>query len=210
MSTEDDMIDKMGITHDGTKVHRMPQLHKTCRAVGSPPATFTCMAIPVVMLTLSLRSFAGITTGYSDGRPPGVYLAHSWFHAGYLDDTPPGVNLGYSCLHTGYPDGRPSGFVEIKKESASFNQETPSTFKTHTRLSHIYIIIILSTSSVLLYYRLQRNKKSLNHKSQTIPLRDKQANHVDKPAKNQDKSTEPKHMKQAGNFKIFVNKSKKL
>ncbi len=40
MSTKDDMIDKMGITHDGAKVHRMLQLHKTCLAVGSPPATF--------------------------------------------------------------------------------------------------------------------------------------------------------------------------
>ena len=29
MSTEDNMIDKMGITHDSTKVRRMLQLHKT-------------------------------------------------------------------------------------------------------------------------------------------------------------------------------------
>ena len=74
MSAKDDMVDKIGITHDGTKVHKMPQLHKTCRAVGSPPATFTWTSTPVVMLTLSLRSFASITTGYSKGRPSGVFL----------------------------------------------------------------------------------------------------------------------------------------
>ena len=39
MSSEDDMIDKMGITHDGTKVRRMLQLHKTFQAMGSPEAT---------------------------------------------------------------------------------------------------------------------------------------------------------------------------
>ena len=77
MSTEDDMIDKMGITHDSTKVHRMLQLHKTFQAKGSPPATFTYMTKPVVMQTLSLRSFASITTGYSNGRPSGVFTAHS-------------------------------------------------------------------------------------------------------------------------------------
>ena len=73
MSTKYDMIDKMGITHDGTKVRRMLQLHKTFQVMGSPPATFTSPAMPVVMLTLSLRSIASITTGYSNGRPPGVY-----------------------------------------------------------------------------------------------------------------------------------------
>ena len=73
MSTKYNMIDKMGITHDGTKVRRMLQLHKTFQAMGSPPATFTSPAIPVVMLTLSLRSSASITTGYSDGRPLGDY-----------------------------------------------------------------------------------------------------------------------------------------
>ena len=138
MSAEDDMIDKMGITHDGTKVHRMPQLHKTCRAVGSPPATFTCMAIPVVMPTPSLRSFAGITTGYSDGRPPGVNLAHSWFHAGYLDDTPPGVNLGYSCFHAGYQDGRPSGFVDKKGERFLQSGNTLHFQNTHTIKSYLH------------------------------------------------------------------------
>ena len=75
VSAKDDMVNKIGITHDGTKVHKMPQLHKTCRAVGSPPATFTWTSTPVVMLTLSLRSVASITTGYSDGRPPGVCIA---------------------------------------------------------------------------------------------------------------------------------------
>ena len=156
MSAEDDMIDKMGITHDGTKVHRMPQPHKTCRAVGSPPATFTCMAIPVVMPTPSLRSFASITTGYSNGRHPGVYthsclhtgypdnrppgvnLAHSWFHAGYLDDTPPGVNLGYSCFHAGYQDGRPSGFVDKKGERFLQSGNTLHFQNTHTIKSYLH------------------------------------------------------------------------
>ena len=64
------------------------------RQRGSPPATFTCTTVPVVMLTLSLRSFDSITTGYSNGRPPGVYLAHS-------------------CLHADYPDNRPSGVLPI-------------------------------------------------------------------------------------------------
>ncbi len=64
------------------------------RQRGSPPATFTCTTVPVVMLTLSLRSFDSITTGYSNGRPPGVHLAHS-------------------CLHTAYPNDRPSGVLPI-------------------------------------------------------------------------------------------------
>ena len=90
----------------------MVQKHtRLFRQRGSPPATFTCTTIPVVMLTLSLRSFASITTGYSNGRPPGVYLAHSCLHAGYPDGRPPGVYLAHSCLHTGYPDGRPSGVL---------------------------------------------------------------------------------------------------
>ncbi len=41
--------------------------------MGSPSATFICIVVPVVMLTLSLRSIASITTGYSDGRPSGVF-----------------------------------------------------------------------------------------------------------------------------------------
>ena len=109
----------------------MVQKHtRLFRQKGSPPATFTYTTVPVVMLTLSLRSFASITTGYSngrpsgvylahsclhtgypDGRPPGVYLAHSCLHTGYPDDCPPGVYLAQSCLHTGYPDGRPSGVL---------------------------------------------------------------------------------------------------
>ncbi len=91
VSAKDDMINKMGITHDGAKVHRMLQLHKTCRAVGSPPATSSYIAIPVVMLTLSLRSIASITTGYSKCRPPGVCIAYSWHHAGYSTGRPSGV-----------------------------------------------------------------------------------------------------------------------
>ena len=45
--------------------------------MGSPSATFTGIMVPVVMLTLSLRSIASITTGYSDGRPSGVFTPHS-------------------------------------------------------------------------------------------------------------------------------------
>ena len=39
--------------------------------MGSPPATDHCAIMPVVMLTLSLRSIAIITTGYSKARPLG-------------------------------------------------------------------------------------------------------------------------------------------
>ena len=39
--------------------------------MGSPPATDHCAMMPVVMLTLSLRSIAIITTGYSKARPLG-------------------------------------------------------------------------------------------------------------------------------------------
>ena len=92
MSTKDDMIDKMGITHNGTKVHRMLQLHKTCQAMGSPSATSICIAIPVVMPAFSLRSSASITTGYSDGRPTGVFIVDSCLHAGYPNVCPPGAN----------------------------------------------------------------------------------------------------------------------
>ena len=38
---------------------------------GSLSATFLRTALPVVMLTLSLRSIASITTGYSVARPLG-------------------------------------------------------------------------------------------------------------------------------------------
>ena len=91
MSTKDDMIDKMGITHNGTKVHRMLQLHKTCQAMGSPSATSICIAIPVVMPAFSLRSSASITTGYSDGRPTGVFIVDPCLHAGYPDVCPLGA-----------------------------------------------------------------------------------------------------------------------
>ena len=39
--------------------------------MGSPPATDHCVMVPVVMMTLSLRSIAIITTGYSKARPLG-------------------------------------------------------------------------------------------------------------------------------------------
>ena len=117
MSAKDDMVDKIGITHDGTKVHKMPHLHKTCRAVGSPPATFTWTSTPVVMLTLSLRSFASITTGYSNGRPPGVFLTPhgllKWPHSGRLPHSSPVTQMAAlrasSSLLTGYSEGRPPG-----------------------------------------------------------------------------------------------------
>ena len=64
MSTKYDMIDKMGITHDGTKVRRMLQLHKTFQAMGSPSATFTSPAMPVVPATVTSVASAGAgTTG---------------------------------------------------------------------------------------------------------------------------------------------------
>ena len=77
MSAEDNMINKMGITHDGAKVHRILQLHNTRQAVGSPPATFIRIAVPVVpAATLAtLVSHAG-TTGYSEGRLSGVFTPH--------------------------------------------------------------------------------------------------------------------------------------
>ncbi len=133
MSTKDDMIDKMGITHNGTKVHRMLQLHKTCQAMGSPSATSICIAIPVVMPAFSLRSNASITTGYSDGRPSGVFIVDPCLHAGYPDVCPPGANgdkppcmresprgcpfstpwylplRSVASITTGYSDGRPTG-----------------------------------------------------------------------------------------------------
>ena len=117
MSAKDDMVDKIGITHDGTKVHKMPQLHKTCWAVGSPPATFTWTSTPVVMLTLSLRSVASITTGYSNGRPPGVFLTpHGllrWPPFGRLPHSSRVTQMvalqASSSLLTGYSNGRPSG-----------------------------------------------------------------------------------------------------
>ena len=78
VSAKDDMINKMGITHDGAKVHRMLQLHKTCRAVGSPPATFIRIAVPVVPApTLAMLVTVAGTTGYSTGRPSGVYITHT-------------------------------------------------------------------------------------------------------------------------------------
>ncbi len=40
--------------------------------MGSPPATFTCIAVPVVMLTLSLRSFRQHYHGLLRGHPSGV------------------------------------------------------------------------------------------------------------------------------------------
>ena len=43
-----------------------------CRNGVARQAAGSVMTVPVVMLTLSLRSFASITTGYTDGRPSGV------------------------------------------------------------------------------------------------------------------------------------------
>jgi hypothetical protein len=59
---------------------------------GSPSATFICIMVPVVMLTLSLRSIASITTGYSDGRPSGVFIVDPCLHAGNPNVCPPGAN----------------------------------------------------------------------------------------------------------------------
>ena len=39
--------------------------------LGSPSATIFCSTLPVVMLTLSLRSIDSITTGYTKARPTG-------------------------------------------------------------------------------------------------------------------------------------------
>ena len=78
IGAKDDMINKMGITHDGAKVHRMLQLHKTREAVGSPSATFIRIAVPVVPApTLAMLVTVAGTTGYSTGRPSGVYITHT-------------------------------------------------------------------------------------------------------------------------------------
>ena len=62
MGTENDMIDKMGITHDGTKIVIIERIGKF---LGSPSATFISLSVPVVMLMGSLCSLTSITTGYS-------------------------------------------------------------------------------------------------------------------------------------------------
>ena len=101
--------------------------------MGSPSATSICIAIPVVMPAFSLRSNASITTGYSDGRPTGVFIVDPCLHAGNPDVCPPGANgdktpcmresprgcpfsnpwylplRSVASITTGYSDGRPTG-----------------------------------------------------------------------------------------------------
>ena len=76
-----------------------------------------CIAIPVVMMTLSLRSLASITTGYSDGRPTGPFLTlrglFRWPPYGSLPHSSRAIQMAAlwasSSLFTGYSDGSPLG-----------------------------------------------------------------------------------------------------
>ena len=59
MSAEYDMINEMGITHNGTKVSIIPRLHNPWPSTGSPPATGSHDALPAVPpLPLATLRFA--------------------------------------------------------------------------------------------------------------------------------------------------------
>ena len=63
---EHDVINEMGIAHNGTKVSIVPRSHNPRPAMGSPPATRSRVALPAVPpLTLAALGFTGGTAGYS-------------------------------------------------------------------------------------------------------------------------------------------------
>ena len=66
MGAEYDMINEMGIAHNGTKVSIMLRLHNCRQSMGSPPATISHIAIPAVPpLPLATLRLKGGTAGYS-------------------------------------------------------------------------------------------------------------------------------------------------
>ena len=66
MGAEYDMINEMGIAHNGAKISKIPRLCKCRQAMGSPPATMLLDALPAVPpLPLASLGIAGGTAGYS-------------------------------------------------------------------------------------------------------------------------------------------------
>ena len=102
MSSEDDMIDEMGITHDGTKVRRMLQLHKTFQAMGSPPAT--------IILYRNTRGDDDSLATLSRQHHHGLFR---WPPYGSLPHSSRAIQMAAlwasSSLFTGYSDGSPLG-----------------------------------------------------------------------------------------------------
>ena len=66
MSAEYDMIHKMGIAHNVTKVSKIVKIRNSRQAMGSPPATMLHYALPAVLPhSLAALRIAGSTAGYS-------------------------------------------------------------------------------------------------------------------------------------------------
>ena len=66
MSSEYDVIYKMSIAHNGTKVSIIARLYNYRKAMGSPPATGSHDVLPAVPpLPLATLGFVGGTAGYS-------------------------------------------------------------------------------------------------------------------------------------------------